>query len=77
MSQNGANHLFLKELLLKQIDKLMDEKDLLLRKRQRLEFKEVEIENKKEAEINKNADHYSVLRSAWTRFSGKDTTSAS
>ena len=53
---------------MKQIDRLLEQKDVLLRKKEAIEFQSKEVLDKHEIELEKNINHYSLLRSAWTKL---------
>ena len=69
----GENSIFLKEILMKQIDRLMEQKYILVRKKEAMQFISADVLGRKEVEYEKNINHYSYLRSAWTKMPKQET----
>lgn len=62
--------MFLKPLLLRQIDHLMDEKQILIKKKEVLIFTKGEVNSKRDTEDG-STKHYAFLRSTWAKFQSK------
>lgn len=58
--------MFLKPLVLRQIDQLLEEKQMLITKKEMLNFRIMEQKNRKQKELSNIASHYSFLRNTWT-----------